>query len=129
MEHHAEFVTNCEASACPDASLAKQGGDGVALFEEFDRQDCGQAPENIEIIPFNNVSPAAAVMTRRKFAGMRSAVVTSRVIVGNPAGIHATIAPRLIKLCYVNASVRLGQRPYEPERRNFIDLYQKPFSN
>src|SRR5450759_1865531 len=29
----------------------------VALFEEFDRQDCGQAPENIEIIPFDNVSP------------------------------------------------------------------------
>ena len=57
VEHHAEFVTNCEASACPDASLAKQGGDGVALFEEFDRQDCGQAPENIEIIPFDNVSP------------------------------------------------------------------------
>jgi hypothetical protein len=28
----------------------------VALFEEFDRQDCGQAPENIEIIPFDDVS-------------------------------------------------------------------------
>src|SRR5450759_1658998 len=35
---------------------AEQGGDGVALFEELDRQDRGQAPENIEIIPFDNVS-------------------------------------------------------------------------
>src|ERR1035437_7075823 len=52
--------------------------------------------------------PAAAVMTRRKFAGMRSAIVTSHVI----GGAHSVaaeilrdftrpIAPRLIKLCYV----------------------------
>jgi hypothetical protein len=57
------------------------------------------------------------VMTRRKFAGMRSAIVTSRAI-GGAHSVAAEIlrdftrhvAPRLIKLCYVNASVRLGQR-------------------
>src|SRR5260370_17587993 len=55
-------------------------------------------------------------MTRRKFAGMRSAIVTSRVI-GGALSVAAEIlrdftrhvAPRLIELCYVNASVRLRQ--------------------
>src|SRR5476649_1924964 len=35
---------------------AEQRGNGVALIEELDRQDRGQAPENIEIIPFDDVS-------------------------------------------------------------------------
>src|SRR6266436_5915054 len=55
-------------------------------------------------------------MTRRMFAGMRSAIVTSRVI-GGALSVAAEIlrdftrhvAPRLIELCYVNASVRLRQ--------------------
>ena len=36
---------------------AEQRRDGVALFEEFDRQDRGQAAEDIEIIPLDDVSP------------------------------------------------------------------------
>src|SRR5262249_37591870 len=35
---------------------AEQGRDRVGLFEEFHRQDRGQAPENIEVIPFDDVS-------------------------------------------------------------------------
>src|ERR1035437_10699487 len=72
--------------------------------------------------------PAAAVMTRRKFAGMRSAIVTSHVIGGAhsvAAEIPTSYGPRLIKLCYANASVRLGQKLYEAERRNLLDLRQR----
>src|SRR5476649_300876 len=35
---------------------AEQGGNGVALIEEFDRQDCRQAPENIKVVPLDDVS-------------------------------------------------------------------------
>src|SRR5262249_35742667 len=35
---------------------AQQRRDRMALFEELDRQDRGQAPENIEVIPFDDVS-------------------------------------------------------------------------
>src|SRR4029077_564038 len=35
---------------------AQQSRDRVALFKELDRQDRGQAPENIEVIPFDDVS-------------------------------------------------------------------------
>src|SRR5262249_49437902 len=35
---------------------AQQGRDRVSLLEEFDRQHGGQAPEDIEVIPFDDVS-------------------------------------------------------------------------
>src|SRR5439155_26195641 len=35
---------------------AQQGCNRVALFEELDRQDCGQSSENIEVVPFDDVS-------------------------------------------------------------------------
>src|SRR5712675_236913 len=43
--------------AVNSAIVLSRAATGVALIEEFDRQDRGQAPENIEIIPFDNVSP------------------------------------------------------------------------
>jgi len=35
---------------------AQQGRNRVALFEELDRQDRSQAPENIEVVPLDDVS-------------------------------------------------------------------------
>src|SRR5262249_37577151 len=35
---------------------AQQGCNGMGLLEELDRQDRGQASENVKIIPFDNIS-------------------------------------------------------------------------
>src|SRR6185437_10629556 len=35
---------------------AQQSCDGVGLFKELDRQDCSQAAEDVEVIPFDDVS-------------------------------------------------------------------------
>jgi hypothetical protein len=35
---------------------AQQSRDRVGFFEELDRQDRSQAPEDIEVVPFDDVS-------------------------------------------------------------------------
>ena len=54
-EHERPQRTDQEAGG-EQRDRAEQSGDGVALIEELDRQDRGQAAENIEIIPFDDVA-------------------------------------------------------------------------
>src|SRR6266851_2176820 len=45
---------------------AQQSCDRVGLFKELDRQNRGQAAEDIEVIPFDEIPTDAATITRRK---------------------------------------------------------------
>ena len=45
-----------QESGGEQGNRAQQSRDRVALFKELDRQDRGQAPENIEVIPLDDVS-------------------------------------------------------------------------
>src|SRR5262249_45012721 len=45
-----------QESRCEQRDPAQQRRDRMALFEELDRQDRGQAAENVEVIPFDDVS-------------------------------------------------------------------------
>jgi hypothetical protein len=45
-----------EESGREQRNRTEQGCDRVRLLKEFDRQDSGQAPENVEVVPFDDIS-------------------------------------------------------------------------
>ena len=110
---------------------AEQGGNGVALFEEFDRQDCGQAPENIEVIPLDNVSrgcgsdhgPEVLRNSSRLSHSHLSHVIfllccrRNKFHRGSPSGFHASSCPPASQLLAVARVYTAGPRGIKIRRR------------
>ena len=123
-EHERPQRTNQESGG-EQRDRAEQGGNGVALFEEFDRQDCGQAPENIEVIPLDDVSrgcgsdhgPEVLRNSSRLSHSHLSHVIfllwcrRNKFHRGNPSGFHASSCPPAFQLLAAAQFVPRGRVP------------------